>query len=399
MPPPCAGRDDIPESRPAQRGDPLDVRLSEEQELLRKSAREVLERECPMRLVRATLEDPAPRGGEALFGVFARLGWTGLAVPARYGGAGLGQVELGVLLEEMGRVLAPAPLLASALLASQAVALAGNEAQHRRWLPDLAAGRRRATLALAGEDGRSDPGRLPLPAQAEPGGWRVSGALGFVPDAVGADLLLVPARAAGAPAPVLLALTPAASGLSLRPLAFVDATQRLAELRLEDVRVGPDAVLAGPDGRGAPLEALLDRARVALCAELCGVAASVLEQSVAYARTREQFGRPIGSFQAIQHRCADMLVELEAARSATYLAAGTLDAADGEAHLAACMAKAFCSDAGPRIAAAGIQIHGGQGFTWEQDLHLYYKRAKARELALGDAAWHREEVARLLLDG
>jgi alkylation response protein AidB-like acyl-CoA dehydrogenase len=351
-----------------------------------------------MRRVRAGFEGAGEGAVEPLWPLFARLGWTGLAVPAALGGAGLGLVELAALVEEMGRALAPAPLLASALVASQAVELAGSEAQVRRWLPELAAGRLRASVALAGEDGRSDPALLPLPAEADADGWRVSGCLGFVPDAVGADLLLVPARAPGRPGPVLLGLPPDAPGLSLRPLAFVDPTLCLSELRLEGVRVGADAVLAGPDGRGAPLGALLDRAALALCAELCGVAARVLEQSVAYARTREQFGRPIGSFQAIQHRCADMLVDLEGARSATYLAADALEAGDADGHLVACMAKAFCSEACSRIAAAGIQIHGGQGFTWEQDLHLYYRRAKARELTLGDAAWHREEVARILLD-
>ena len=194
----------------------------------------------------------------------------------------------------------------------------------------------------------------------------------------------------------LVALTPDTPGVRVRPIRFVDPTRAVAEVELEEVRLeGANTLRAGgPD----LLERLLDRARAAICAEMCGGAARVLELCVQYARTREQFGRPIGSFQAIQHKCADMLVAVESARSATYAAAWALDAASPEAHLAACMAKAYCSDAYREVTGQGIQIHGGLGFTWEQDLHLYFRRARACEAAFGDGPWQREEIARLLLD-
>jgi alkylation response protein AidB-like acyl-CoA dehydrogenase len=378
----------------------MDVRWTEEQELLRRSARALLARECPVSEVRARME--APNGADdPLWKRLGEVGWLGLLVPEELGGEGLGFLEGAVLLEEMGRVLLPLPFLASVVLAGGALAVAGDAVQRGRWLPALARGALRATVALLEDDERWDAGAVALAARPAAGGWLLSGRKRFVLDAASADLLLVAARREGELA--LAAVGARQPGVTVRPTASLDATRGLAEVRLEDVSVAAEDVLAlGEDG----LERLLDRARVALCAEMVGGAEAVLEASVAYARTREQFGRPIGTFQAIQHRCADMLVALEGARSATWWAAWAIAEAErepcaehaGEAHLASLVAKACASEAFARIAADGIQVHGGLGFTWEQDLHLFYRRAKVSERLFGDPAACREALARGWLD-
>jgi alkylation response protein AidB-like acyl-CoA dehydrogenase len=236
-------------------------------------------------------------------------------------------------------------------------------------------------------------------AREEGRGLRLSGVKAFVPDGHTADLVVVAARNGSAHAPLVLAVVPGdARGLAARPIDYTDATRKLAELRFEDVAVPADAVLGAGVGAERALGAVLDCARVALCAETAGLAQRVLDLSVAYAKTRQQFGRAIGSFQAIQHKCADMLLRTENLRSAAWYAAWTLDQNEIDAHAAACMAKAYAAEAGSQVASDGIQIHGGLGYTWEQDLHLYYKRAKANEVALGDATHHRELVARATLD-
>ncbi len=374
----------------------MDARFTEEQERLREGARDFLARECPMSLVRE-ISDDGKAFPDALWQRLAELGWLGLVFAERHGGAGLGPLELALVLEETGRVLLPGPFLSTVALGGLAVALAGTEEQRQRILPAIAEGRLRATLALLEEGTGWDATGVCLLARREGSALRVSGTKRFVLDAETADLFVTPVRLESGEL-VLLLVDRRSEGVSVRPVAQVDATRRVGELHLADVRLGADAILGEPPAGAAALERLLDHARVALCAEMCGCAARVLELSVDYAKTREQFGRPIGSFQAIQHKCADMLVQVEAMRSATWYAAWALASDADDAHRAACMAKSYCADAAPEVAGAGIQIHGGQGFTWEQDLHLYYKRAKASELQLGGAAFHRELVARELVD-
>jgi len=387
----------------------VDVRLTEEQELLRQSVREFVARECPLAVSRAWAEagEPFP---PALWQAMAELGWLGLPFAEEWGGAGLGAVELALVQEELGRVLCPAPFYASVVLAGGAVALAGSEDQRRRVLGGLGRGELRASAALLEEGGSWDPAAIALEARptgraggdgATDGTHRLRGTKLFVPDAEEADLLVVSARTGGVGVRgiSLFLVETASPGISARRIHWPDLTRPVCEVRFDDVAAGPDAVL-GKIGEGAPvLASLLDRARVALAAEMCGGAERVLELSVAFARTREQFGRPIGAFQAIQHRCADMWLQVEGARSAVYHAAWSLDAGEPDAHVGACMAKAYASDAFARVAGDGIQIHGGLGFTWEQEPHLYYKRAKATQLDLGDGPWNRAEIARALLDG
>ncbi|HSP98172.1 MAG TPA: acyl-CoA dehydrogenase family protein [Candidatus Dormibacteraeota bacterium] len=377
----------------------MDFGFSEEQEMLRQSVREFLEAECPMTYVRQMMEDE--RGfSEDQWRKMAELGWTGLIVPERFGGAGLNMVDMVVVLEEMGKVVFPGPFFASAILGGIAIDLGGSEAQKQRWLPALADGSQRATLAQVEESGRWDADGIQLPAKAAGSGFAVSGTKLFVHDAHNADLLIVPVRTGGSGTDgiTMLVVERKAKGVAVRVLKTMDQTRKLCEVTFDNVAVGKDAVL-GEVGKGwGLLDRLVDRAKVALCAEMCGGAQKVLEMSVEYAKVREQFGKPIGSFQAIQHKCANMMVQVESAKSATYYAAWAVANDVAEAHLAACMAKAYTSDAYRFVSAEGIQIHGGIGFTWEHDMHLYFKRAKGSEVTFGDATHNRELVAQVVLD-
>jgi alkylation response protein AidB-like acyl-CoA dehydrogenase len=377
----------------------MDFGFSEEQEMLRQSVREFLTSECEMTYVRRMMDDE--RGySEEQWRKMAELGWTGLIVPEEHGGAGLSMVDMVVVLEEMGRVVMPGPFFASVILGGLAIDLGGNEEQKKRDLPALASGERKATLAQVEESGRWDAEGIALPAAADGAGFRLSGTKLFVHDAHNADLLVVPARSGGSGTDgvTLFVIDAKSDGVSMRVLKTMDQTRKLCEVELRNVQVGKEAVL-GEVGRGWPLlDRLVDRAKVAMCAEMCGGAQRVLEMSVEYAKVREQFGRPIGSFQAIQHKCANMMVQVESAKSACYYAAWAVANDVPEAHLASCMAKAYCSDAYRYVAAEGIQIHGGIGFTWEHDMHLYFKRAKGSEVTFGDATWNRELVAQVVLD-
>ena len=377
----------------------MDFGFSEEQEMLRQSVREFLEAECPMTYVRQMMEDE--RGfSDDQWRKMAELGWTGLIVPEQYGGAGLNMVDMVVVLEEMGKVVFPGPFLASAILGGIAIDLGGSDAQKQRWLPGLADGSVRATLAQVEESGRWDAQGIQLPAKAAGTGFTLSGTKLFVHDAHNADVLVVPVRTGGSGPDgiTMLLVERKAKGVGVRVLKTMDQTRKLCEVTFDGVTVGPDAVLGTVGAGWALLDRLVDRAKVALCAEMCGGAQKVLEMSVEYAKVREQFGKPIGSFQAIQHKCANMMVQVESAKSATYYAAWAVANDVPEAHLAACMAKAYTSDAYRFVSAEGIQIHGGIGFTWEHDMHLYFKRAKGSEVTFGDATYNRELVAQVVLD-
>jgi alkylation response protein AidB-like acyl-CoA dehydrogenase len=303
----------------------------------------------------------------------------------------------------MGRVVMPGPFFSTALLGGLAVLHAGSEAQKAEWLPRIAGGEARATLALLEESARWDAAGVAVAAKpGKGGGFVLSGTKLFVLDGHTADLLVVAARTAKPTKAdpehgVSLFLVPAdRKGLSATLLPTMDQTRKLAEVTLSRVEVGADALL-GPLHQAWPLVAkVLDRAAVALCAEMCGGAQKVLDLCTEYAKVRVAFGKPIGTYQAIKHRCADMLVAVENAKSITYYAAWAADQDAPDAALAASMAKAFVSDAYRKVAGDGIQIHGGIGFTWEHDMHLYFKRAKGSEVAFGDATLHRERVAQRL---
>jgi alkylation response protein AidB-like acyl-CoA dehydrogenase len=336
----------------------------------------------------------------ALWARLAEQGWLGLIYPEAHGGMGLGFEDLVVLMEEMGRAVVPGPFFSTVVLGGLAILEAGSPDQQKAWLPAIAAGEKRATLAWMEPSAVLGPPGIAAVAEARGGRFALSGTKLFVHDAHTADAIVVAARTsagtAGEDGVTLFLLPKGTPGLEVTLLPTMDQTRKLCEVTLAGVAVGTDAVL-GAVGQGwAPLARVLDRATVALCAEMCGGAQKVLEMTVEYAKIRQTFGRPIGSYQGVKHRAADMLVDVENSKSITYYAAWAMDENAPEGPLAVSMAKAYVSEAYRRVASAGIQLHGGIGFTWEHDLHLYFKRAKGSELTFGDATYHRERVAQLV---
>jgi alkylation response protein AidB-like acyl-CoA dehydrogenase len=374
----------------------LDFAFSEEQEMLRRSAREFLAKECSTKVVRRLMES---RDGydQALWKKIADLGWTALGIPEQYGGVGT-FLDLVVVLEEAGRALLPGPFFATMSLAVPALIEAGSEAQKKEALGAIASGDARATLALTEPSGRWDPASVKLTAKQEGGGWRLDGVKVFVPDAGTADYMVVVARTRGEGEDgiTLFLVKGKPEGMTVKPLETLDMTRRWSEVRFDGVRLGADSLMGTADKGWTPLKRALEWSAAALCAEMVGGVQKVLETSTEYAKTRHQFGKPIGIYQAVSHKIADMLVLSESGRSATYYAAWAVDADAPDRALASSMAKAYVSDAYRKVAGDGIQVHGGIGFTWEHDMHLYFKRAKSSEVTLGDATYHRELVAQAL---
>src|SRR5499427_3605343 len=368
----------------------MDFAFSSDQQLLKNSARAFLDEHCKPAFVRTMFDDP--RGeSEAMWKDIAQLGWLGLSLPEAYGGSGLGMVETAILLDEMGRAAYPGPYL-STVLAAHAITAAGTKEQKARWLPGIATGGARATCAFVDADLSCDPAATATRAEKAGAGWRLHGAKQFVAWAHVADVLVLPARA---PEGLTLFLVePAAAGLALKPVTAIDLGTRWAAITLDNVGVGPDAVLGAPGNGERLLTELLRRAAVAASAEMLGAARRCLDMSVGYAKVREQFGQPIGSFQAIRHKCAEMLLEVENSHAAVYYAAWALDARSEDHELAASVAKAYVADASRKVCGEAIQVHGGIGFTWEYDLHIYFKRAKALEAMYGDVDYHREQIVR-----
>jgi alkylation response protein AidB-like acyl-CoA dehydrogenase len=371
----------------------MNFAFSEEQDFLRQTAREFLENECPMTRVRELMESKAGTSPE-LWSKMAELGWVGLLIPEEYGGAGLGFVDLVVVLEELGRALVPSPYFGT-LQGTLAILRAGSEPQRKELLTAIAKGEKVVTFAITEEAGNEDATDLACRAEAKGDGFVLSGSKLFVPDAQNADAIVVAARTGGAGEGgiSLLLVDRQAKGVRVTPLESIDQTRRIAEVRFD----GAPAVLLGAENGGwSTWEWVRDRALVALAADAVGGAEKTLEASVAYAKERVQFGKPIGVHQAIKHKCADMLVQVESSKSITYYAAWTVEEEHEDAPTACAMAKAYTSDAYRHCSAENIQIHGGVGFTWEYDCHLFYKRAKAIEVTYGDPTQQRERVATYL---
>jgi alkylation response protein AidB-like acyl-CoA dehydrogenase len=377
----------------------MDFGFNQEQELLRATARKFLESECTSEFVRARMAEPAGVT-DAFWAKLAEQGWLGLIYPEEYGGAGLGFVDLTVLMEEMGRAVMPGPFFSTVLQGGLTILEAGSAAQKKEWLGKISTGEAKATLAFTEPNARWDAAAVTVTAREAGGKFTLSGTKLFVLDAHLADVLVVVTRTREGKRPeegLSLFLVPkGAKGLDVKLLPTMDQTRKLCEVTFTDVVVSADALVGARDGAWASLARVLDRATVALCAEMCGGAQRVLDMTTEYAKIRVAFGKPIGSYQGVKHKAADMLVEIENAKSLTYYAAWAVDENVPEAPLAASMAKAYVSDAYRKAAGAGIQLHGGIGFTWEHDLHLFFKRAKSSEFTFGDATWHRERVAQLI---
>jgi alkylation response protein AidB-like acyl-CoA dehydrogenase len=377
----------------------MEFGLTQEQEMIRGQAAEFLKNECPMSFVRELMKSKQGHS-EELWGKMSAMGWLGLILPEEYGGSDLSFVELVVVLEEMGRALLPGTYFSSVVLAGLALLEAGSEEQKNRWLVPLAEGKLKATFALTEPDGRWIAASVSARAERSDRGYLINGTKLFVPDAEVADLIICALRTSDSTRPedgiTLFAIDRDTRGLNITPLKTMDETRRLHEVSFEKLLIPANQVIGMTD-RGWPvIESVIDRATVGLCAEMVGGAQRVLDMCVEFSRSRVQFGRPIGSFQATQHKCADMLLLTESARSAVYAAACAVSEKKNDVGLLASIAKAYTSDAYTRVAGEGIQIHGGMGFTWEHDAHLYFKRAKSDEVTFGDASYHRERVARLI---
>jgi alkylation response protein AidB-like acyl-CoA dehydrogenase len=325
------------------------------------------------------------------------MGWTGLGIPEAYGGVG-GFLDLVVVLEEAGRSLLPGPFYSTMGLAVPALIEAGTEAQKKAVLGAIASGEARATAAITEPSGRWDAEGIGLEARPSGDGWTLNGVKLFVPDAAVADHMVVAARTRGSGenGVTLFLISGRPKGMTVTGMKTLDMTRRWYEVKFDSVPVGADGLMGSAGEGWTALKRALEWSAAALSAEMVGGSQQVLDASVEYAKTRQQFGKPIGIYQAVSHKLADMLLETESARSATYYAAWAVDADAPDRSLAVSMAKAYTSDAFRRATGNGIQVHGGIGFTWEHDMHLYFKRAKASEVTLGDATYHRELVAQAL---
>jgi len=373
--------------------------FTEEQEALRDATRKFLDNECPTTFVRKMMADDTAHATE-LWKKIAELGWLGIIVPEEFGGSGGSFLDLVVILEEVGKSLLPGPFFATALLGSTAILTGGSAAQKSAILPKVVEGNHILTLALAEKSGRYDAAGVTLTAMPKGKDFVLSGEKLFVPDAHVADQLVVATRTAQGGSPeegITLFLVDAKTpGVSISQLKTVDMTRRQCHVAFQDVAVA-SAQVVGEVGRGwSILRRVLEQAMAGLCAEMVGTGQKALDMAVAYAKERVQFGKPIGSFQAVKHKCVDMMVQVENARSLTYYAAWTVDENVPEAAQAVPMAKAYCSDMCKTVTSEAIQVHGGIGFTWEHDMHLFYRRGLASEAAFGSAPVHREVVAQTL---
>ncbi|MFP5256313.1 MAG: acyl-CoA dehydrogenase family protein [Acidimicrobiia bacterium] len=366
----------------------MNFAFSEEQEELRRITRQFLEAKSPESEVRRLMDTEEGYDEKVWAQMANELGLQSLIIPEEFGGQGFTFVELTVVLEEMGRALLCAPYFSSCVLAANALIHSGDDAAKQAHLPGIASGETIATLAFTEPNGRWDESGIEATATKDGNAYKLSGTKMFVLDGAQANLLIVAAKTDAGTS--LFAVDPAGTGITRTNLATMDQTRKQAKIELD----GAAGTLIGTDGGGwATLERVLDLAAVALAAEQVGGAQKVLEEAVQYAKDRVQFGRPIGSFQAIKHKCADMLLEVESAKSAAYYAAWCASELNDELPSVASLAKAYCSEAYFHAAAENIQIHGGIGFTWEHPAHLYFKRAKSSELLFGDPTYHRELLA------
>ncbi|MEN9644637.1 MAG: hypothetical protein RL238_1306 [Actinomycetota bacterium] len=366
----------------------MNFAFTEEQEELRKTVRQFLEAKSAEEAVREQMETEAGFDAAVWSQMGEQMGLQGLIVPEEFGGSGYSYVELGIVLEEMGRSLLCAPFFSTVVLAANTLIHSGDDAAKAAHLPGIAAGETIATVAFTEPSGKWDEAGITMQASGSGSDWTLNGTKMFVLDGHTANLIIVAARTPGGVS--LFTVAGDAAGLTRTALSTMDQTRKQAKLEFSNT----PATLLGAEGQGwAVLNTVLDLAAVGLAAEQVGGAQKVLEMAVEYAKVRVQFGRPIGSFQAIKHKCADMLLEVESAKSAAYYGMWCAAEMNDELPSVASLAKAYCSEAYFHATAENIQIHGGIGFTWEHPAHLYFKRAKSSELLFGDPTYHRELLA------
>jgi len=374
----------------------LDFGFSEEQEMLRDAAKRFLTDNCSTKYVRQMMAD-ATAHDPAFWQKLVEQGWPGLLIPEQYGGTNGTFLDMTVIVEEMGKALVPGPFFAAALLGAPTFIEGASDALKAEFLPKIAEGKFIPTVAIAESSGRFDAGGIELAATKKGSGYTLSGEKIFVPDAHVADAIIVATRTSGSGqnGVTLLCVPTKEKGVTVTQLKTVDMTRRMCHVKFDNVQA--DTVIGAENGGWSVLRRVLDIATAALSTEIVGTAQKALDIAVDYAKTRVQFGKPIGSFQAVKHKCVDMMVAVENARSLTYYAAWTVDEHVAEAATAVPMAKAYASDMGKNVTSEAIQVHGGIGFTWEHDMHLYHRRALAGEANFGNAPIHRETVAKSLL--
>jgi alkylation response protein AidB-like acyl-CoA dehydrogenase len=362
--------------------------LSETQKQIEKTARQFLANECPIAEVRRLMETCTAHDGR-LWKKMADQGWTGMIFPEEFGGMSLGMIEMAATFEQMGRALLPGPFHSTVALAGVLIDAAGSQEQKQKYLTPICEGTAIATAALIEAGADWDASSWETTAQ----GGRLSGRKMFVADAAAADAIVVTARVNGEAG--LFVVPKGAQGTGITALKGMDLTRKIYEVTFDDT---PAEQLARGPAATSALTRALKVATVALTAEMSGGMQRLIELTVEYAKARKQFDQPIGKFQAVQHMCADMFLWSESTKSAVYYAAYALDQNLPEADSAVSVAKVYAGDAYRETGNRAIQVHGGMGFTWENDVHLYYRRAKACETALGDAAYHRERIASLVVD-
>ncbi|MBW2622026.1 MAG: acyl-CoA/acyl-ACP dehydrogenase [Deltaproteobacteria bacterium] len=378
----------------------MNIGFNEDQIEISNQAHRFMENECPPEFVRGMYDDEKGYT-EDIWSRMADMGWMGMRIPEEYGGIGLGMTDLCILLEEMGRVIMPGPYFSTVALGAELLLEVGNESQKQAFLPGIAEGKLKGTLALLEPDGGPRPGYIQMEAKKNGEEFVLNGAKLFVPDAHAADFMVVAARTAAGDDPqsgvTLFLLDADAPGVSINPLLTMDASRKQAEVVFENVKATKEDVLGEVDQGWDPLSCVLAKAQVGLTAENVGGAQKAMEIAVDYAKIRIAFGQPIGAYQAVKHMCSQMLVEVEGSRSIMYYAAWAQGEEErDQAILAASVAKSHSSEAYRNVTSDCIQVLGAIGFTWEHDAHLYLKRAKSNQVALGDTAYHREQIARLI---
>ena len=378
----------------------MDITLTKAQKDIAKEARRFLTKECTFDFVQEAYASDADMTAD-IWVKMTEMDWMAMRIPEAHGGLGMEQTDLNIVLEEMGRAVVPGPFFSTVMLAAEAIIEAGNEQQKNQYLSQIADGKLKGSLALYESDGGADLNYINMPAHAVGGNYVLNGTKLYVPGADVADILVCVARTKEGDDPTkgitLFLIDPKTEGIGIQQLPTMDGTRKLSAIEFKNVRLGAESILGDLHHGWAPLQRILQRAQVGLSAECVGGAQRAMEIATEYAKVRIQYDQPIGAFQAIKHRCAQMFVDTESARSMLYWAGWAQDHGDEkEAAISASATKSYCSEVFTRNASSGIQILGGTGFTMENEMHLFLKRAKANEMVLGDPVFHRERIMQLL---
>lgn len=372
----------------------MEISLTKTQKDIAKEARRFLKNECPLDYIFEMVDDPHGFTKD-LWDKMTEMDWMAMRIPEAYGGMGMEQIDINMLLEEMGRAMVPGPFFSTIMLAAEAIIEAGNDSQKEHYLPQIADGKLKGTLAIYEPDSGMDPSYIKMETKFLGDDIVLQGTKLFVPDVHSVDFIVCATRTEDGI--TLFLIDTDTEGVTISPLPSMDATRRLSAVEFKDVRLKTDSILGGIHQGWRPLQRVLQRAQVGLAAECLGGAEYAMGAATDYAKVRVQYDQPIGGFQAIKHRCANMYVDVESSRSILYWAAWALDhGSEKEAGIAASVAKALCTEAFTRVASGAIQVLGGTGFTWENGMHLYLKRAKANEAAFGNPDYHREKIVQLL---